>query len=65
MGLDNVVGLVRNLMQLSANVGDTGEDGEVPSLWSQLPKIIVVGGQVRASGQSHAKKHAYLPKTMS
>jgi hypothetical protein len=47
MGLDNVVGLIRNLMHLSANVGDVGEDGAVPSLWSQLPKIIVVGGQVR------------------
>ena len=47
MGLDNVVGLVRNLMHLSANVGDFGDDGDVPSLWSQLPKIIVVGGQVR------------------
>jgi hypothetical protein len=47
MGLDNVVGLIRNLMHLSANVGDFGDDGAVPSLWSQLPKIIVVGGQVR------------------
>ena len=47
MGLDNVVGLIRNLMHLSANVGDFGEDGDVPSLWSQLPKIVVVGGQVR------------------
>lgn len=47
MGLDNVVGLIRNLMHLSANVGDFGDEGSVPSLWSQLPKIIVVGGQVR------------------
>lgn len=47
MGLDNVVGLIRNLMHLSANVGDFGDDGDVPSLWSQLPKIVVVGGQVR------------------
>jgi hypothetical protein len=48
MGLDNVVGLIRNLMHLSANVGDFGDEGSVPSLWSQLPKIIVVGGQVCA-----------------
>lgn len=48
MGLDNVVGLIRNLMHLSANVGDFGDEGSVPSLWSQLPKIIVVGGQVRS-----------------
>ena len=47
MGLDNVVGLIRNLMHLSANVGDFGDEGSVPPLWSQLPKIIVVGGQVR------------------
>jgi hypothetical protein len=49
MGLDNVVGLIRNLMHLSANVGDVGDDGAVPSLWSQLPKIVVVGGQVRCT----------------
>ena len=47
MGLENVVGLIRNLMQLSTTVGDMGEEGAVPSLWSQLPKIVVVGGQVR------------------
>lgn len=55
MGLDNVVGLIRNLMHLSANVGDFGDDGAVPSLWSQLPKIIVVGGQVR-----HCTDECYL-----
>ena len=54
MGLDNVVGLVRNLMQMSAKVGDVGDDGDVPSLWSQLPKIVVVGGQVRQAGLRHA-----------
>lgn len=48
MGLDNVVGLIRNLMHLSAAVGDVGDDGAVPSLWSQLPKIVVVGGQVHS-----------------
>lgn len=48
MGLDNVVGLIRNLMHLSAAVGDVGDEGSVPSLWSQLPKIVVVGGQVRS-----------------
>ena len=53
MGLDNVVGLVRNLMQMSAKVGDVGDDGDVPSLWSQLPKIVVVGGQVRQAGLRH------------
>ena len=55
MGLDNVVGLVRNLMHLSANVGDFGDDGDVPSLWSQLPKIIVVGGQVRGAAPACAE----------
>lgn len=50
MGLESVVGLIRNLMHLSANLGDVGDDGAVPSLWSQLPKIIVVGGQ--SSGKS-------------
>lgn len=34
-------------MHLSAAVGDVGDEGSVPSLWSQLPKIVVVGGQVR------------------
>lgn len=48
MGLDNVVGLIRNLMHLSAAVGDVGDEGSVPSLWSQLPKIVVVGGQVHS-----------------
>lgn len=37
-------------MHLSAAVGDVGDDGSVPSLWSQLPKIVVVGGQ--SSGKS-------------
>ena len=46
MGLETVVGLIRNLMQLSTSVADVGDEGAVPSLWSQLPKIVVVGGQV-------------------
>lgn len=54
MGLDNVVGLIRNLMHLSAAVGDVGDDGAVPSLWSQLPKIVVVGGQVHSLSQNTA-----------
>lgn len=49
MGLESVVGLVRNLMEMSATMGDVGEEGSVPSLWSQLPKIVVVGGQVLSS----------------
>lgn len=61
MGLDSVVGLVRNLMELSATVGDVGDDGAVPSLWSQLPKIVVVGGQVRPSSRRFCptKTHSF------
>lgn len=50
--MENLIGLVNRLQQVSTALGDYGNDTstDLPSLWEQLPQVAVVGGQ--SSGKS-------------
>jgi hypothetical protein len=48
--MQSVVQLVNRLQGAATLLGDnagTASDSSLPSLWSMLPSIVVIGGQVR------------------
>ena len=48
--MDSVVQLVNKLQSAATKLGDNAaSDGSLPSLWSLLPSIVVIGGQVPSS----------------
>ncbi|CAH2062598.1 unnamed protein product, partial [Thlaspi arvense] len=49
--MDGVIGLVNRIQRACTVLGDYGAENALPTLWSSLPTIIVVGGQAR-SGKS-------------
>lgn len=48
--MEGVVALINRLQSAATTLGDNaGSDKSLPSLWSLLPSIVVIGGQVSAS----------------
>lgn len=46
--MEGVVALINRLQSAATTLGDNaGSDKSLPSLWSLLPSIVVIGGQVR------------------
>lgn len=45
--MEGVVALINRLQSAATTLGDNaGSDKSLPSLWSLLPSIVVIGGQV-------------------
>ena len=46
--MEGVVALINRLQSAATTLGDNAaSDKTLPSLWSLLPSIVVIGGQVR------------------
>ena len=55
--MQSVVQLVNRLQGAATLLGDNAgtADSSLPSLWSMLPSIVVIGGQVRALGRGRGE----------